>query len=116
MYVRLQIHPKYKWRACDGAFCRTNSPFHQKIAETGLLNIECPCCGGKSLDVMNFGDDEYDPKRIVGCRACDWIFPVEDMTSYGGAISEAEEWLEAFYLLGKPKNRLYEDLRKEFRM
>ena len=110
MKVRLQIHPEYRWKMNS----RKHSPFYHCIADKGLKEIGCPRCGEKALDCVNYGD-EYSPDWLVACRACDWDCPVASMGSIGGAVSEFFDWMEAWHLLGKPRNRFYDDLTDEFR-
>ena len=47
-------------------------------------------------------------------RNCDWHSPTECLSDYGEATYPFREWLEAWYLLGKPKKRINENLIFEF--
>ena len=89
---------------------RTVSPVGVELSKKMLEDLECPCCGEKAFyqhfnEVM-MGIGEY----YITCDCCDWECPVGSLSDCGENVAELKEWLEAFELLGKPKERVNEDL------
>ena len=93
--------------------CRKISPIGIKLRNKPLEEIECPCCGNKDLRVGDYGDGWNIEYQVV-CDTCDWHSPTEQLSDYGEATCPFREWLEAWYLLGKPEDRINEDLTLEF--
>ena len=98
---------------CRGSYeaggFRTISPIGIEINKMELEEIACPCCGEKALRIKDYGYDFFSD-FVVGCDNCEWDAPVMHLSDYGETPCEFKKWLEAFYLLGKPKERLNEDL------
>lgn len=91
---------------------RRCSPVALSLSKLTLDEIECPCCGKKDLRlsfdeiVMGIGDyyiscDNYE---------CEWTAPIGTSSDCGEIICELKGWLEVFELLGRPKDRLNENL------
>lgn len=101
---KYMFHGSYK----DGGG-RSSSPIGMLLSSMKLEDIHCPACEEKALRDANFGSDSMFPDYRVACDACDYICPCgsEDC---GEAIGEFEFWMEAFLLLGAPRDRLKEDL------
>ena len=94
--------------------CRTISPIGRELYNKKLKELECPCCGQKALyqhfnEIMMAIGEYY-----IDCENCDWLCPTEPLSDCGENIAELKEWLEAWHLLGKPKDRINEDLTLEF--
>lgn len=106
-----QIPKKYMTTGSyeKGGF-RKISPIGIELNNKKLEELECPCCGQKSLyqhfneHVMAIG--EY----YIDCENCDWVCPTGPLSDCGDNIAELKTWLEAWYLLGKPKKRINENL------
>lgn len=108
------IPKKYMWRGSyeNGGY-RKLSPIGQELQNKTLEEIECPCCGHKDLELLDYGDDLYSEYQVE-CYNCYWQPHTERLSDYGEAVCPFKEWLEAWYLLGRPKTRIGEDLRLEF--
>lgn len=98
----------------NGGAVRIPSPIGQELYGKKLEELECPCCGHKDLEVRDYGDGWLLEEYQVVCDNCDWQPPTERLSDYGEATCPFREWLEAWYLLGKPKSRINEDLTLEF--
>lgn len=108
------IPKKYMFKGSyESGGCRTISPIGRELRNKKLKELECPCCNHKELSIANYGDGWYEEYQIV-CNNCDWQSPTERLSDYGEAACLVKEWLEAWYLLGKPKDRINEDLTLEF--
>lgn len=97
--------------------CRNVSPIGKELRKKELNELECPCCGEKALSQHGFDDDYYGSDIqhfIIECDNCSWVSPTGDLTDCGETISELKCWLEAYYLLGKPKDKIKEDLTLYF--
>lgn len=105
------IPKKYMWQGNHktGGH-RPLSPIALKLDKQKLSEIPCPKCGEVSLRNMMFEEFMFNETYQVGCDDCDWMCPTTPLNDCGESISEFKEWLEAFTLLGKPKDRLGEDL------
>ena len=92
----------------DGGI-RHVSPVGALLSSMKLEDIQCPSCEEKDLRNGNFGPDSVFPYYRVTCDSCDYTCPCgsEDC---GESIAEFEAWMEAFLLLGAPRDRLTEDL------
>lgn len=105
------IPKEYQWH--DGV--RQRSPIGSSLDKVQFNHLACPCCKRQSLQIGETGDlypDVID--YFVYCGWCDWESPTGTNSDYGDTIVEFKEWLEAFYLLDEPHDRLDEDLRDEF--
>lgn len=110
-----QIPKKYMTKgSSERGGMRTISPIGIEIRKKKLEELECPCCGDKNLRNANFGDFGFSDAYRVTCDSCDWTCPTEPISDCGEAIGEFKEWLEAFSLMGKPEERLEEDLTLYF--
>lgn len=94
---------------------RKSSPIGVQFRNMTLDEIRCPKCGQTNLvqyfNEIMMGIGTY----YIGCDGCDWRSPKTlDGSDCGDNVAEFKEWLEAFYLLGAPKDRLDEDLTLEF--
>lgn len=93
---------------------RKVSPIGQELQHKPLEELECPCCGEKAFyqhfDEFMMGIGDY----YITCDNCDWACPTGSLMDCGETICELKEWLEAWYLLGKPRDRIDEDLTLEF--
>ena len=112
---KLKIPKKYMWQGSyeKGGY-RTKSPIGKEIDKKKLEEIECPCCGAKNLRIKDYGCDSMFPEYQVGCDSCDWDSPTGTITDYGEAPCEFKWWLEAFELLGRPVEKVNEDLTLYF--
>ena len=107
-----QIPKKYMTRGSyEGGGIRSISPIGLKLENLSLEELECPNCGQKNLYqhfenyMMGIGNYHID------CENCEWDSPATiDSSDCGDNIAELKSWLEAFYLMGKPKDKLNEDL------
>lgn len=109
--IKTEIPEEYMFKGSyEGGGGRTISPIGQEINKKKLEEIECPCCGEKSLRIKDYGFDSMFPEYQVGCDYCDWDSPTGTLSDYGEAPCEFKCWLEAFELLGRPKERVTEDL------
>ncbi len=95
---------------------RRCSPIASKLNKLTLDEITCPKCGEKCL-VQHFneimmGIGDY----WISCDNCDcdWTAPIGTSSDCGENICELRDWLEAFELLGRPADRLDENLILEF--
>ena len=114
-----EIPEEYKWKFNkNGAGARTVSPVGIELEGKRLEEIACPCCGQKKLRLMRFDPDDARgpdmPDYQVGCDECDWICHGTISSDCGDAIASFKSWMEAFILLGRPKDRVNEDLDAEF--
>lgn len=105
------IPKKYMFQGSygNGGF-RDISPVGKELNKKPLEKIECPCCGKKYLEIKNYSEPYVYEKYIVECNHCYWQTPTGFIGDYGEAPCEFKYWLEAFYLLGKPKEKVNEDL------
>ena len=105
------IPKKYMFKGSyeEGGF-RDISPIGKELDKKKLEEIECPCCGEKNLRIKDYGCDSMFPEFVVGCDSCDWDCPIGTISDYGEAPCEFKFWLEAFYLMGRPKEKVNEDL------
>ena len=98
---------------CQGSYkdggMRTVSPIGKLLASAKLEDMYCPGCEEQALRIGNFGPDSMFPKYKVTCDACDYTCSCGS-EDYGEAIPEFKTWMEAFLLLGAPRDRLDEDL------
>lgn len=109
-----KIPKKYMFAGSyNGGAVRIPSPIGTELYHKKLEDIECPCCEEKDLRVADYGDGWITEYQVV-CDSCDWRSPTESLSDYGEATCPFREWLEAWYLLGKPKDRINEDLTIEF--
>ena len=92
---------------------RTISPIGIELSKKDLSELKCPCCGKKDLRVTDYGDGWTTEYQVV-CDSCDWKSPTESLSDYGEATCPFRTWLEAWHLLGKPEDRINEDLTLEF--
>ena len=92
----------------NGGRFRKISEIGKTIRDTPLDEIMCPNCGAK-LIVINYSNSVCE-KYVVGCTGCDWEVPFGEIGDYGEAKCQLNEWLEAYYLLGKPKKHITENL------
>ena len=97
----------------EGGGWRKVSPIGVELSKKDLEELECPCCGKKDLRVADYGDG-WNVEYQVICDSCDWKSPTESLSDYGEAACPFRTWLEAWHLLGKPKDRINEDLTLEF--
>ena len=97
----------------EGGGWRKISPIGVELSKKGLEELECPCCGKKDLRVADYGDGWTTEYQVV-CDSCDWKSPTESLSDYGEATCPFRTWLEAWHLLGKPEDRINEDLTLEF--
>lgn len=110
-----KIPKKYMFQGSyEGGGWRKISPIGTEINNKALEELECPCCGSKDLRVGDYGDGWLLEEYQIVCDNCDWQPPTERLSDYGEATCPFRMWLEAWYLLGKPKNRINEDLTLEF--
>lgn len=109
------IPKKYMFKGSyeKGGF-RDVSPIGKELAKIPLEEIECPCCGKKYLEIKNYGEPYVYEKYVVECNHCYWQNPTGFIGDYGEAPCEFKDWLEAFYILGKPKGKVNEDLTLYF--
>ncbi len=111
-----QIPKKYMFRGSyeNGGY-RTSSGVGKLLANTNLDELRCPNCGEYNL-VQHF--DEYlmgIGNYYISCDSCDWRSHKHlDSSDCGDNIGELKSWLEAFYLLGCPKDRLNENVSLDF--
>lgn len=94
----------------DGGRFRKISEIGKTIRDTPLKDIVCPDCGKKTLSVHSIGSSDFDEEYIVRCDDCDWEVPFGEIGDYGEAKCQLDDWLEAYYLLGKPKKYITENL------
>lgn len=109
--IRTEIPEEYMVKGSfETGGIRKISPEGRYLEKKEIEEIECPCCGEKSLRIKNYGCDSFFPEYLVGCDNCDWDSPTGTISDYGEAPCEFKAWLEAFLLLGKPEKRVNEDL------
>lgn len=98
---------------CRGTYeeggTRTWSPIGYLLSPTKLDDIYCPCCEEQALRIGDFGPDSMFPDFRVTCDACGYTCPCGS-EDYGETVAEFKTWMEAFLLLGAPRDRLDEDL------
>lgn len=89
---------------------RKCSPIAAELNKLTLEEIACPKCGEKHLyqcfDEIMTGIGNY----WIGCDSCGWTAPIGKSTDCGETICELKDWLEVFELLGRPTDRLNENL------
>ena len=111
--IKTEIPEEYMLKVSyEGGGGRTISPIGQELNKKTLEELECPCCGEKNLRIANFGYRRFsdsDAYQVI-CDSCDWRTPTGTIGDYGEAPCEFKYWLEAFELLGRPKERVNEDL------
>jgi DNA-binding transcriptional regulator YiaG len=106
-----EIPKKYMFKGSyEGGSFREISPIGKEINKKTLEEIECPCCGKRYLEIKNYSEPYVFEKYIVECNHCYWQTPTGFIGDYGEAPSEFKWWLEAFHLLGRPKEKVNEDL------
>ena len=109
--IKTEIPKEYMFeKLSNGCAVRTPSPVAKALFNTDLEDIKCPCCGEKNLRIKDYGYDSMFPEYQVGCDSCDWDSPTGTISDYGEAPCEFKHWLEAFELLGRPAERVNEDL------
>lgn len=106
-----KIPEKYMFKGSYGkGGGRTVSPIGIELGKKMLEELECPCCGEKAFyqhfNEFMMGIGEY----YITCENCDWTCPTGPLSDCGENIAELKEWLEAFELLGKPTEKVNEDL------
>lgn len=111
-----QIPKKYMYRGSyENGGHRTCSEVGKLLHNTSLDELRCPNCGEYRL-VQHF--DEYlmgIGNYYISCDSCSWRSHAHlDNSDCGDNIGEFKNWLEAFYLLGCPKNRIDEDVSLDF--
>lgn len=108
------IPKKYMWKGSykSGAI-RTFSSIRKELNNKQLNEIECPYCGNKNLRIAYYKDYADMSQYGITCDSCDWTLP-RSISDYGEIIILLRDWLEAYHLLGKPKDRIKEDLTLEF--
>lgn len=110
-----RIPKKYMFKASrNGGKTRIMSPIGIDLAKKPLEEIKCPCCGEKSLKIGQFGDFGFSDAYKVTCDSCDWDCPTDYNSDCGEVVSELKRWLEAFKLLGRPAEKVNEDLTLYF--
>jgi transcription elongation factor Elf1 len=102
----------YKGTSSHGG-TRSISPIGQELNALDLEVIDCPCCGKKELVLSSFSYSSDFPEYQVCCDSCDWSCPLS-LSDCGEAIVLFKNWLEAYKLLGEPKDKLKEDLTLYF--
>jgi hypothetical protein len=109
------IPKKYMFKGSyeNGGF-RDVSPVGKELAKIPFREIECPNCGQKHLEILDYGEPCVCDKFIVECTHCYWQTPTGFIGDYGEAPCEFKYWYEAFCLMGKPKERVNEDLTLYF--
>ena len=109
------IPKKYMFKGSyeNGGF-RDVSPIGKELANIPLEEIECPNCGKKHLEILDYSEPYVRDEFIVECTHCYWQSPTGFIGDYGEAPCEFKDWLEAFYLLGRPKGKVNEDLTLYF--
>lgn len=109
------IPEEYMYRGSfENGAIRTPAPFTREFDEMKLEEFECPCCGVKNLRLYKSGSDFFGWNYLVGCDNCDWEMPTPPISDNGDAIGEFKSWLEAYTLMGKPRDKLNEDLTAYF--
>lgn len=105
------IPKKYMFKgSCENGGFRDVSPIGKDLNKIPLREIECPNCGKKYLEIKNYSEPYVYEKYIVECNHCYWQSPTGFIGDYGEAPCEFKYWLEAFYLLGRPEEKVNEDL------
>lgn len=95
--------------------CRKFSPIERRLEIYDLVDLECPSCGKKRLRIGRYdGIMEDFPEYGITCDECNWESPTGTMSDYGEVTGEFKTWYAAWIYLGKPKDRIKEDLTKEF--
>lgn len=109
------IPKKYMFKGSfeEGGY-RDISPIGKELDKIPLKEIACPNCGQKHLEILNYGEHGIYDKFIVECTHCYWQTPTGFIADYGEAPCEFKFWLEAFYLMGRPMERVNEDLTLYF--
>ena len=109
--IKTEIPEEYMFKGSyEGGGFRAPSPIAKELGKKTLEEIECPCCNKKALRIANFGEPDIFEAYQVICDECDWRTPTGTIGDYGEAPCEFKYWLEAFELLGKPAERINEDL------
>lgn len=117
-----KIPEEYMWKVIneeddirESTGCRDISPVGLELREKKVSEISCPKCGKKHLIV--FVEDFTTPKGLefdlyrVRCEeeGCDWKCPIASVDN-GDAVGEFKTWYEAFELMGKPVDKVDENL------
>lgn len=106
------IPEKYK---ADAHGFRNVSPIERQLRIYDIVDYECPCCGKKRLRIARYNGVQDDfPEYGITCDECDWSWPLPNMSDYGEVLCEFRTWYTAWIYLGKPKDRVNEDLTREF--
>lgn len=97
------IDDKWLWKG-RGRKC---SPEGNELRDKSLKELQCPECGSSDLFNKPVDDDSlnhlYDPEYyVVKCGCCGWTCPVEPLEDVGEVVAAFKEWLEAWYLMGRP--------------
>lgn len=111
-----EIPVEYRWKgSAAGSASRSRSPVARILDDLTLDELRCPKCGEKSL-YQHFNEYMMGIGTYwIDCENCDWAPPESTNSSdCGDNICELKEWLEAYELLGRPKDKLDEDLRLYF--
>lgn len=92
----------------EGGF-RKESPIGNFLSKKRLEEHYCPSCEQDALRIAEYGDSTCS-EYVVVCDCCGWECPTGKNADYGETVSDLTTWLEAFALLGAPRDRTGEDL------
>lgn len=114
---KIGIEDQYKWkRSPMGSAYRSHSPIERMLAKYELKDFPCPCCSHQALRIKEdrsvYGDF---PKFWVGCDDCGWDCPSGELQDYGEVFGEFRDWYAIWIMLGRPEDRIEEDLAGELK-
>ena len=94
----------YQWKRNS----RSHSPREIELNDMTLEEIECPICGKKRLQQLQYGKFGWEYDYRVECDDCGFVCPIQ-LSDCGEQIVMFKEWVAAYELAGKPKGREDED-------